>query len=652
MKLRQKMLLVIIGSILVILAGMLSYIAISTKQMAEQSGESLATASGDGIASEIAAEMNEVMTSARTIAETLEGMKGKGNTDRDVVNAILKRILEDNPNFLGTWTVWEPNAFDGKDQLYAGSVGSDTTGRLNIYWTRTGSDLSVNPIYGYDQPGTGDFYLLPKNSGIETIINPYKYTIDGREVMLTSLSVPIHYNGKFVGVAGVDIALDSLQTRMNEFKLYDSGYASIFSNNGSVITSPSSSNVGKMLGELMQNEHTSSIVSAMQKGASYTAEINGMYKHYVPIQIGRAATPWSVEITIPTNEIHAKSNQMLYSNIITGVIALLLLAGVVYVITLTIVKPITVAVSIGEMMAEGDFTKQIPPTYLKRKDEIGTLVKVFDHLSKSMKTMIGQVSMNASQVAAGAQQISASAEELASGNNNQAEAAQTMNELFKELSIAIDSVAKSAEQAAELSTQTSKVASEGSVVVNQSIEGMNRAKLQMAKLEEDSNRIGDIIEVIDDIAEQTNLLALNAAIEAARAGEQGRGFAVVADEVRKLAERSGEATKQITSIIKGMQVSTHQSVKAVEEGVQSSAKTGEAFKSIASMVDEAAHKVTEIAAASEQQAAQSTEVLSAIENISATTEEVAASSQETAATAQSLAKLADELNNSVSAFKI
>lgn len=161
--------------------------------------------------------------------------------------------------------------------------------------------------------------------------------------------------------------------------------------------------------------------------------------------------------------------------------------------------------------------------------------------------------------------------------------------------MAITSVANGAEQAAELSNNTMELAQEGGKVLRSSIDGMNSANEQMARLEEDSNKIGEIIEVIDDIADQTNLLALNAAIEAARAGDQGRGFAVVADEVRKLAERSSEATKQITAIIKGMQKNTLLSISAVNQGVVSSQKTGESFESIVYMVNDSANKVSEIA---------------------------------------------------------
>jgi methyl-accepting chemotaxis protein len=335
---------------------------------------------------------------------------------------------------------------------------------------------------------------------------------------------------------------------------------------------------------------------------------------------------------------------------ILGVVALLIgIAAALFFIQIISKPLIKVTDTLGKV-AKGDLT--VEPLNVKSRDEIALLSNSCNVMVSNLRKVIEGTLNSAQSVAAASQEISASTEEIASGSTSQANDAATMSELFKELSSAINSVARSAEQAAELSNRTMDIAKDGGKVIRTSIDGMNLVSDQMSKLEEDSNKIGDIIEVIDDIAQQTNLLALNAAIEAARAGEQGRGFAVVADEVRKLAERSSEATKQITVIIKGMQENTKQSVKSVEDGVASSKQTGEAFENIISMVNDSAQKVTEIAAASEQQAAQSSEVQVSIESISAATEESAASSEETASTAQSLAQLAEELNGTVSIFKI
>ncbi|GIN90003.1 hypothetical protein J22TS1_10540 [Siminovitchia terrae] len=320
-----------------------------------------------------------------------------------------------------------------------------------------------------------------------------------------------------------------------------------------------------------------------------------------------------------------------------------------FLISRVISKPLNRVVRLVEKVADGDLTET---TDIQTRDEIGVLAQSVNRMVVNLREMIQKILNAAENLSASSEQVSASTVEIASASANQANAAQTMNELFAELSDTIHSVAKNTEQAAKLANETIKIAQDGEKVVLSSVEGANVVSGQMANLEQNSNRIGEIIEVIDDIADQTNLLALNAAIEAARAGEQGKGFAVVADEVRKLAERSGQATKQITSIIKEMQDNTELSVTSVQEGLFYTQKSGDAFERIIKMVKDTGHKVTEIAGASEQQAAQSSEVLHFIENISAATEEATASSEETASTAHSLTELAEELNVSVANFKL
>lgn len=318
-------------------------------------------------------------------------------------------------------------------------------------------------------------------------------------------------------------------------------------------------------------------------------------------------------------------------------------------ISQSIVKSASKLVRLMSLISEGDLRETVT---INSRDEFGKLADAANQTIASLKKLIGQTMESAQSVAASSQEISATAEEIATGSQSQAQAAQNINQLTLDLVRGIDEVARNAEQVSELSIQARQGAEEGRKAVRESSLGMGKLSEKIGILEQDSQKIGEIIEVIDEIAEQTNLLALNAAIEAARAGEQGRGFAVVADEVRKLAERSGEATKQIAHIIRGMQQNTVLSVQAVSEASILSDKTEVLIEGIVSRVNETTQQITSIAAACEEQAAQSSEVLFSIEAVASGSQESAAAAEETAASTQLLAKLADELNNSVSAFKL
>ncbi|OPH60268.1 hypothetical protein BC351_17370 [Paenibacillus ferrarius] len=335
--------------------------------------------------------------------------------------------------------------------------------------------------------------------------------------------------------------------------------------------------------------------------------------------------------------------------VILGVIAMIIGISVALVLSGSISRTVQSLLSVVTKASAGDLRDK---AIVKTKDELGSLASSFNEMLDNLRALIGQTVSSSQNVAAAAEEISATTEQIATGSMHQAESTQTVNHLFKELSVAIDSVARNAEIVAEMSEKTRNGAKEGGIAVQASITSMGNVSKQMSLLEQDAMKIGQIIEVIDDIADQTNLLALNAAIEAARAGEQGRGFAVVAEEVRKLAERSGEATKQIAIIIKGMQTNTDLSVKAVSEAADLSERTGIQFDNIVHMVANTAQQVSEIAAASEEQSAQSEEVLTYIQNIAAVSQQSAAAAEETASSSQSLARLADDLNQSVSNFKV
>ena len=357
----------------------------------------------------------------------------------------------------------------------------------------------------------------------------------------------------------------------------------------------------------------------------------------------------AANIQAKMNAEHAVAVRTTWVLIVAVIVAVVISILLGVFLSNVISRPLKRLVEVVGKVAHGDLRNL---SDVKSRDEVGELSESVNDMIVRLRKIMSGVLSAAGNVAAASQEISAATEQIASGSTTQAESAEMANHLFKELSTAINEVAKNAEDASALSAKTAEVATQGKSIVQSSVEGMDKVREQIALLSQDSSRVGEILAVIDDIADQTNLLALNAAIEAARAGEQGRGFAVVADEVRKLAERSSDATKQITTIIKTMQANTEASVQAVQKGVASTQESGEAFTQIASMVSASADRVTEIAAASEEQSAQTSEVLVAIETIASAAEESAASSEETASSAQTLAQLADELNGYVSVFKI
>ena len=328
-----------------------------------------------------------------------------------------------------------------------------------------------------------------------------------------------------------------------------------------------------------------------------------------------------------------------------------------------VILPVQDGSRVLEVMATGDLTVRVTNEY---KGQHATIKNSINKLGDSLEGLIKEVTEAVAATASASTQISSSAEEMAAGAQEQSAQASEVASAVEQMTSTIMQTTKHASTASESSKRAGQVAKEGGEVVAQTVVGMNRiaevvrnAALTVQELGASSDQIGEIVQVIDDIADQTNLLALNAAIEAARAGEQGRGFAVVADEVRKLAERTTKATKEIGEMIKKIQGDTGGAVKSmtegteeVEKGKQLADRAGKSLQEIIKGATEVVDVVNQVAAASEEQSSASEQISRNIEAISSVTQESAAGTQQIARAAEDLNRLTEKLQDLVGAFKV
>lgn len=371
----------------------------------------------------------------------------------------------------------------------------------------------------------------------------------------------------------------------------------------------------------------------------------------------------SFKKSVDAIENTSRRNNLLVN--IATLLMIIIIIGVAFFITNVVTKPLRQLTEAFKDIAEGegDLRRRID---VGRTDEIGEVSVGFNTFVDRLSAVLSKVVEMTQRVGFSAMRLSATAEQISKGTQNQDMKVTQVATAIEEMSATVVEVAKTACQAAEFAKKASEMAIKGGSTVSGTVEGMrNIAKSvedsanTIEDLGKSSDQIGEIITVINDIADQTNLLALNAAIEAARAGEHGKGFAVVADEVRKLAERTTKATKEIKAKIELIQERTAGAVEAmnngrkdVEAGVDLAIEAGESLKAIVEMVKNVSDMIQQMAAATEEQSTAAVEISTSMEGISTVTKEASASVMDTSNAASELSKIASELQALTGQFKL
>ncbi|AAY35450.1 Histidine kinase, HAMP region:Bacterial chemotaxis sensory transducer [Pseudomonas syringae pv. syringae B728a] len=356
----------------------------------------------------------------------------------------------------------------------------------------------------------------------------------------------------------------------------------------------------------------------------------------------------------------AKSVQM-----IIAATALAMVLGILaaWVITRQITTPLQETLEVVERVASGDLSRNLN---VDRKDELGKLQATIQRMTVSLRELVGGIRDGVTQIASAAEELSAVTEQTSAGVNSQKVETDQVATAMHEMTATVQEVARNAEEASEAAVAADRQARDGERVVNEAIAQIERlasavgnSSEAMGALKQESDKIGSVLDVIKSVAEQTNLLALNAAIEAARAGEAGRGFAVVADEVRSLAQRTQKSTEEIEALIARLQSGTQQATTVMDSSrelstssVELTRRAGGSLANITKTVSSIQAMNQQIAAAAEEQSATAEEINRSIINVRDVSEQTSAASEETAASSVELARLGNHLQVLVSRFTV
>ncbi|MDR0656136.1 MAG: methyl-accepting chemotaxis protein [Treponema sp.] len=631
---------------------------ISQKQIARLTDNELKNL-GKFEAADVVAWMSGHLSMLRSLVRSMEAYEElEPSWRRLVFNLMLKTQAEKNPDIAAIWVCWEPNTLDGMDTQYANTPGTDKSGRFISYWARTPEGPKLSAFVDNELSGPGDPYLIPRKTGKEAIMEPYFHDINGTDTLITSLSVPVKKDGRTVAVTGIDIALSRIQGGVVNIKPYEGSFAAIFTNNGMVAGHFDPSRIGKSMTvteAATVGSNMPDFVQAVKTGSLYSfsssADGNNIKNSFriinIPIPIGETGTPWALSLGIPQEIINDPVLRMVRVSVIISVVMFLVIAMVAFLIARSISRPLKQMGSVFDCLGEGDLTKRVN---IKRRDEIGDIAKIFNETVDKIKNLVltiknqsatlfdigNELAGNMTETATAVNEITANIQSIKGRVINQSASVTETNATMEQITVNIEKLNELVDRQGESVAQSSSAIEEmlaniqsvsqtlsknaGNVKELMEASEVGRSGLQevasdIQRIAQESEGLLEINAVIENIASQTNLLSMNAAIEAAHAGEVGKGFAVVADEIRKLAENSGEQSKTISEVLKKIKDSIDKITKSTD-GVLNK------FEAIDGGIKTVADQEGNIRNAMEEQGVGSKQILEAIGQLNEATQMV------------------------------
>lgn len=374
-----KLALMAIGTIAaVFLTGLVVLVGQVATTIKAQTDE-LQTQTTNVVAAQVSAELDRASEVAKGMVAALTGLRSNGATDRSAYDAILRTTVEQNPQLVGTWAGFEPDALDGNDRAFANGPGSDATGRYIPYFNRGSGEVVLEALVGYDQPGAGDYYQLPKSLGRAVAIEPYAYSVAGKEMLLTTIGVPVIVDGRFLGAAGVDLALGDLSTRIAEQRPFGDGSVELLTANGVVVGSRDAASVGTTVAADSPVARAAQAALAGTASSQDATDARGVLIRHVavPIKVGVTDDRWVVVTSVPVATLDATVNEAAMLISALAILCMIITGAILFLVIRRVVgRPLGMLGKTVSVMAEGNYAVEVPGQ--DRVDEVGTLSRAVE----------------------------------------------------------------------------------------------------------------------------------------------------------------------------------------------------------------------------------------------------------------------------------